>query len=281
MIVEENTKAPLRIEKMVVHMSEWEKFYQKVGRCQGKLIKKEPEINEEPSKDEIIEYARLWHKCYYEHLAYIGDRTFRKLIDEIADSMKELTEKTAERQFKYQSKFHDPRKILEHDTFAEEFSKAILEEVDLARFSENHRLTDRMFYLSFYNNLVYEIILKLLIPLLDLMNLANEILDLNIDWITSLVSVALQESLIRKKLREIGQPPKKNDKFHHLSQKLIDHFESTGEKVALDVLLADGFRNVRHPIVHDPVSWNPSDDEANEIIRHTIKLASVLFPKKT
>lgn len=265
---------------MVLIVSEWERFYKAVRKCQEKAAKDEIDPKkEEFEKDELIQLAKYNQRCFYKQLSYVGVRRFKKLIDELLDSLGELAEKASERQFKYQSKFIDPRGVLEFQEFSSNLLTGILEEIDEARYAEDIRLTDRMFQLSFYNNLAYSIVFSLLSPLLDLIDLANSLLGLNMDWVTSLVSVAMQESLVKQKLREIGQTPKKNDKFHKLLQSLISHYEESGERLDMDVLLAAGFRELRHFVVHDPVSWNPKENEANEIIRHTISLAKALYPE--
>lgn len=44
------------------------------------------------------------------------------------------------------------------------------------------------------------------------------------------------------------------------------------------LLLSDGFRNVRHEIVHDPETWKATPEQTHECVRHIVALAKFLWP---
>ena len=88
----------------------------------------------------------------------------------------------------------------------------------------------------------------------------------------------MEEALIKKKLRELEYEPKKGETFHKLGENLVELLKDESVKPSMDLLLSDGFRNIRNEIIHDPQKWKPEENETNEIVRHTIDLAKGLWP---
>ena len=127
-------------------------------------------------------------------------------------------------------------------------------------------------------NIISQVYLGFIEPLIDLLVLANESVGLDADWATALVAASLEEALIKKKLRELDYEPKEREAFHKLVEKLVELLKSEDVRPSVDVLLSDGFRNIRHEIIHDPAQWKPEENEVNEIVRHTIDLAKALWP---
>ncbi|MHA1864805.1 MAG: hypothetical protein ACTSWA_13615 [Candidatus Thorarchaeota archaeon] len=261
-------------------MEEWDKFQNEVARCLKKNAKKELgiKIGDKISKEQSIDLTRLRFRCYYERLGKVGVRRFSRLIEELIESITKPSEVLGERQFKYDSKFQDPRDVLEQNEFLVKISKVIFSEIDDALFSEDTRLISRMFILSYIGNIINRVYLGFLEPLIDLLNLANHTLQLDADWATALVAVSLEEALVKKKLRELGYEPKKKEGFHKQVEKLVELLKEENIRPSMDVLLTDGFRNIRHEIIHDPERWKPKEEEVNEITRHTIDLAKALWP---
>jgi hypothetical protein len=261
-------------------MTEWEKFYGMVKSCHKKLVEEELDLKEteEISDAQFIDIMQLYYRCYYKKLGYVSDKRFNNLISETGKSIEDMSGKIEDRQLKYASKFLEPKHLIEQVKFTEKINDRFINEIGDALESEDTRLISRMFILSFYNNLAYDIILNLLTPLIDVISIANDKLGLGQDWAVSLLAVGLQEALVKSKLREFEFEPTKRETFHKLGVKLREKLEESEERLNMDVLLTDGFRNVRHLIVHDPVKWTPDENEANEIVRHTLNLASVLYP---
>ena len=103
-------------------------------------------------------------------------------------------------------------------------------------------------------------------------------MKLDADWATALIAVSLEEALVKKKLRELEYEPKKRETFHNQIEKLVELLKDEKIRPSMDILLADGFRNIRNEIIHDPQNWTPEENEVNEIVMHTIDLAKSLLP---
>lgn len=261
-------------------LKEWTELYEEVTKCLVKSAEQEIgiKIGDEITKNQSIELTRLQFRCYYTRLRKIGDKRFEKLMSELAKSVEKHGEVLAERQFGYQSRFQDPRDVLKQNRHLDKIGKVILQEIDKAISTEDTRLVSRMFYLSFLGNITNQTYLGFIEPLIDMIILANQYLGLDADWATSLVAVVIGEALVKKKLRELGFEPNRKDSFHTQAQKLKELLKEEGKRPPMDVLLTEGFRNIRHEVVHDPEKWKPEEEEANEISRHTIDLAKALWP---
>jgi hypothetical protein len=263
-----------------IMLKEWSKFTDEVTDCAKKSAKRKLGINlqDEMSKEQSIELVRLRFRCYYETLQKMSDRRFSKLIKESFESIAKPSEILEERRFKYLSKFHDPRDLIKQKEFLRVLDKVALDEIAEAVSIDDTGLTAKMFVLSFVGNIINQVYLGFIEPLIDLIVLANKSAELDADWATALIAVSLEEALIKKKLRELSYDPKKGEAFHKLVEKLVELLKREDVRPAMDVLLSNGFRNIRHEIIHDPTQWKPEENELNEIIRHTIDLAKALWP---
>jgi len=263
-----------------ITVKEWTKLGEEVAKCMIKSAKDELGINigDKISKEQNIVLTRLQFRCYYQKLRKVGDKRFERLIEEITSSIEKPSEVLEERQFKYHSKFQDPREVLKQNEFIGNLNTVVLKEISEAINTEDTRLIARMFLLSYIGNITNQLYLGFLSPLFDLLHLSNLTMKLDADWATALVAVSMEEALVKKKLRELGYEPKKNEKFHQQVKKLVELLKDENIRPSMDVLLADGFRNIRNEIIHDPQKWTPKDNEVNEIVRHTIDLAKGLWP---
>ncbi len=265
-------------EEIIV--KEWTKLGEEVAKCLIKSAKQELgiKVGDAINKDLSIELTRLQFRCYYEKLRKVGDKRFERLIEELVSSIERPSEVLEERQFKYHSKFQDPREVLKQNEFIGNLNTVVLKEIGEAINTEDTRLIARMFLLSYIGNITNQVYLGFLNPLFDLLNLANHTMKLDADWATALVAVSLEEALVKKKLRELGYEPKKREGFHKQVEKLVELLKDENIRPSMDVLLTDGFRNIRHEIIHDPENWKPKEEEVNEITRHVIDLAKALWP---
>ncbi len=268
----------------MVTMKEWNEFYDQVHKCQAKLAKEELGITEKTEnidEKQVLELMRLYFHCYHQTLGKAGVARFDRLVEELFSGLERSFEKIGERLFKYQMKFIDPRILLDIREAERKIDAVVLEEIDEVLNSEDSRLLARMYIISFYNNIVHQALLQKLSPFLDILSLSEQTLGLDIEWVCALIAVVLDEALVKEKLRELGFEPKRTDSFHKLMQELVSCIKKENIRPQMDVFLTEGFRNVRHEIVHDPTRWKPSEDEVNTIIHHTMELAKGLEISKT
>ena len=262
-------------------MKEWTKFYDEVSKCLIKSAKEELgiKIGDNIDSKQNIELTRLRFRCYYQKLRKVGDKRFERLIEELVSSMEKPSEVLEERQFKYHSKFQDPREIQKHNEFMDNLNTVVFNEMGEAINTEDTRLIARMFLLSYVGNITNQLYLGFLNPLFDLLDLANRTMKLDADWATALVAVSLEEALVKNKLRELKYEPRKRETFHSQVENLVELLKDEDVRPSMDLLLSDGFRNIRNEIIHDPQRWTPKENEVNEIVRHTIDLAKDFWPK--
>ena len=131
-------------------MEEWTKLGEQVAKCVIKSAKQELgiKVGDDINKDQSIELTRLRFRCYYQKLRKVGVKRFDRLIEELASSIEKPSEVLEERQFKYHSKFQDPREVLKQNEFIGNLNTVVLSEIGEAINTEDTRLIARMF-LSF------------------------------------------------------------------------------------------------------------------------------------
>lgn len=105
-------------------------------------------IGDAINKDQIIELVRLQFRCYYQELREISDKRFGKLIEELTTSIENPSRALEEKQFKYHSKFQDPREVLKQNELIGNLNTVVLDEMSEAIRTEDTRLIARMFVLS-------------------------------------------------------------------------------------------------------------------------------------
>ena len=265
------------------NMENWEELRTEIDKCATRLAKEElgiaPSEETQLTRKRQIQLLKYWVRCYYRKLATISNKRFDAMLDEILRSINEYSRQSEEKLLKYTLKLGDPRDILRQVGFLKQANKAIFTEFAESVDEKDTRLVGRLFMLSFLNEITLQTYLSSTTPLQDVLALAESTAGLGMDWAVSLIALVLEEAMIRKRLREMGVEPEKNTKFYQLLDTLVKKLEEHNERPTQDILLADGFRDVRDMIAHDPAKWNPKEDEMSDIVRHTLSLMRALQPK--
>ena len=179
-------------------MKEWTKLSEEVAKCVIKSAKRELgiKVGDDIDSEQNIELTRLQFRCYYQKLRKVGVKRFERLIEELVSYIERPSEVLEERQFKYHSKFQDPREVLKQNEFIGNLNTVVLKEIGEAINTEDTRLIARMFLLSYIGNITNQLYLGFLSPLFDLLHLSNLTMKLDADWATALVAVSMEEALV-------------------------------------------------------------------------------------
>ena len=278
--IKKEESIPIEVKTTEFGMEKWSGFWKDVLKC----IKKEakeiglPVESQELSEEQYIQFVRLQAKCYYGKMSKVGDKRFDEMINELLKPIMIERKKLDEKLFRYYSKFGDPRKLVEAESFVKKVNAAIWAEIELSIDSEDARMMGRLWIISFINELTFTSLLESIRPLLDIVGLANIALKLDLNWAASLIALVLEEAMVKDRLRAMGIEPRRKDSYHKLTEKLVEKYKEQGVRPITELLLSDGYRNIRHEVVHDPIKWNPSEDDTSEIIRHAVSLARFLYP---
>jgi len=227
---------------------------------------------------ELLELVRTNVRCYYSVLAKMGEKRFQKMLDEMMEPIIKSGKEIDNVLFSYFSKFVDPREIMKQNEVVQQVTDVAVDEMSRSIDDQDPRLMSRLFVLSYLNEVRFTILLASMRPLLDILSVADAACKLDLNWAVSLISLVLEEAMVKRKLRETGHEPGANKPFHRLTDSLRDALRAKGEQPSQDLLLSDGFRNVRHEIVHDPEAWKATPEQTHEYVRHVVALAKSLWP---
>jgi hypothetical protein len=264
-------------------MKTWTKFWESVFKCAKKLAKKELGLKIDTtdiSREQAIQLVRFQARCYYEKLSKVGDRRFNKMIDELMEPMIESVKQVDSALLDYLSKFGNVQNLLELGKFGNDINNAILDEMVETVDPEDARMLGRMWSLSYLRGQSFDIMMASIQPLRDILAVANIAVELDYNWAVSLIALVLEEAMVKAKLRELGIKPGDRELFHKLTDKLVKKLEELGKRPTQEVLLTDGYRNVRQKVVHDPVKWKPTENDMHDVVRHACQLAEALWPDK-
>lgn len=264
-------------------MSPWEKFDADVVKCTKKRIRKDigpPDPERVLTSEEVVHIFRLSRQCYLEKMKKVGVRRFDRMVEELVDEMNTMFKVVNDTLFEYMSGFGNVRALQKQEELGKDINEAIVEETFQAIDPDDPRLTERMWLLEFLRGRYMNAVLVSLQPLWDILGLSQSILNLDLNWAVSTLALVAEEGMVREKLREFGIPPGDRRNFHNLLEKLMEEMERQGIRPTHEVLLSDGYRNIRNNVAHDPVKWHPTKKEMHDVSRHAIQLAQALWPDK-
>ena len=264
-------------------MKTWTKFWESVSKCAQKLAKKELGIKKDTtdiSREQAIQLVRFRAHCYYEKLSKVGERRFNKMIDEFAEPLIKSMEQVDSTLLDYLGKFGNVRDLLELEEFGRDINNAILDEMIETVDSEDARMMGRMWSLSYLRGVSFDTMMASIQPLRDVLSIAKIAVNLDYNWAVSLIALVLEEAMVKARLRELRIKHGERELFHKLTEKLMTKLEELGERPTQDVLLTDGYRNVRQKVVHNPLKWQPTENDMHDVVRHAYQLADTLWPDK-
>lgn len=265
-------------------MKEHKRFWEKVAKCVwrrlGEKRKKELEAKEDLAREELVDILRHNIRCYYEQLKKMGAKRFKRLLKEEASALEETGEIVAKSHRKYFARFiEDPHEFVRIEKEATELYEALLDEQADSIDFEDTRLLKRLFWLSYLRDLRTQLLFSSLQPLLDISVLGNQILGLDVYWLTSLLALQLEEGMVKKKIREYGKKPKGRS-YYKLVEQLTDLMKEKGKRPDQELFISPGYRRVRNNIVHDLQDWKATESDMHKVVSHVLAVAKSLWPDK-
>jgi hypothetical protein len=220
------------------------------------------------------DFIAVYSECYFEELRRVDRSEFEPWLDRKSKEERENLDIAGKQLLSYYSRIGLPYEIL-----------AQLTQLGLVfDISKTNRelLWDSDIAPKFLGMALLQLTTLLksrmeLQPYLDLQKFMKNYLGLDINWIISVVVVALEELLVRKKLKEMNIEVGKQENFPRLRKKLVEALNEKGVRPSCEVLKSKGRREIRNRIFH--TGDNPTEDEAYRLMGEVIKLSHDLWSK--
>jgi len=230
----------------------------------------------------LEKFAPIFTVSFLEELASTSEGAFRGMMAEINRAMKGPLEEISRDYLDYEVMTRDPIKVFEEIFLTARVWNVVRRELE--RHEElfgNPELLLRWIEFMTVREVSLGIVFLKLRPFFEVLKIAEKRLGVDENWAVASVALNLEESLVRRKLAELGvSRDEMNKDFHKLVKMLMKLIETKeGRRLPLDIFLTAGYRKLRNKLAHEGDLWKPSRKETNEIVSHSVKLADALWKR--
>jgi len=272
--------------------SAWERFSARFEKRMEKhqaefrdmCLKYDQEPDEESKQKLKFSYlekiAPIFTVAFFEELVATSDREFGRMMSEIANAMETKLEELGRDYLDFELMVRDPVTVLQEVFLTERLGRVIQRALEKQEeLFEEPRLLMRLMALMTIREFSFGVVFATLRPFFEILNMVRDRLGINEDWAIATFALNLEESLLKKKLSELGVP--KNEmrgNFHNLLEKTINLIETKeGRRLGSAVFLSAGYRKLRNKLDHEGYIWKPTRKETNEIVSHLLRLVNALW----
>lgn len=218
--------------------------------------------------------------AFFEELASTSERDFDEMMSEIGKAMNKQLRELARDVIDFEFLLRDPITVFKETFLTERIERAVQKELEKhEELFEDPQLLLRFMALMAIREITFGVAFATLRPFFEVLNIASERLGVDENWAIASFALNLEESLVKRKLSELGVPESKmRESFHNLLEQAINLIETKeGRRLASDVFLSAGYRKIRNKLDHEGYLWGPTRKESNEIVRHVLRLGSALW----
>jgi len=216
----------------------------------------------------------------FEELASTSERNFDRMMSEIGKAMNEKLEELARDVMDFEFMMKDPITVFQETFLTERVGRAVQKELEKhEELFEDPQLLLRLMALMTIREFSFGVAFATLRPFFEVLNMARDRLGIDENWAIASFALNLEESLVKKKLSELGvSKDEMKGSFHKLLEQTINLIEAKeGRRLPSDVFLSAGYRKIRNKLDHEGYLWKPTRKESNEIVRHLLRLANALW----
>lgn len=272
--------------------SAWERFSARYAkRMEGHqaefrevYLKYDQEPDEERKQRLKFSYlekvAPIFIVAFFEELASTSERDFNRMMSEIGKAMEEKLEELGRDYLDFELMMKDPIIVFQEVFLTERVGRAVQRELEKREeLFEDPQLLLRLMALMAVRELSFGVVFATLRPFFEVLDMARDRLGIDQNWAIAAFALNLEESLVKKKLLELGVSNNEmEESFHKLLEKTVDLIEmKEGRRLPIDVFLSAGYRKLRNKLDHEGYLWKPTRKETNEIVRHLLRLANALW----
>lgn len=218
----------------------------------------------------------------FEELASTSERNFDRMMSEIGKALNEKLEELARDVMDFELMMKDPITVFQKMFLTERVGRAVQKELEKhEELFEDPQLLLRLIALMTIREISFGVAFVTLRPFFEVLNMARDRLGIDENWAIASFALNLEESLVKKKLSELGvSRDEMKGQFHELLEKTISLIEVKEERrLSSEVFLSAGYRRIRNKLDHEGYLWKPIRKETNEIVRHLLRLANGLWER--
>ena len=265
-----------------------ERFAKRLEKHQAEFQEMQQKYEKEPDPERKqklrIKYMEnaspIFVVALFEELASTSERNFDRMMSEIGKAINAKLEELARDVIDFEFMMKDPITVFQEAFLTERVGRAVQKELEKhEELFEDPQLLLRLIALMAIREISFGVAFVILRPFFEVLNMARDRLGIDENWAIASFALNLEESLVKKKLSELGLS--KNEmkgSFHKLVERTIDLIEEKeGRRLPIDVFLSTGYRKIRNKLDHEGYLWKPTRRETNEIVTHLLKLKNALW----
>jgi len=265
-----------------------ERFANRLEKHQAEFQEMQQKYEEEPDPERKqklrIKYMEkvspIFVVALFEELASTSERNFDRMMSEIGKAINEKLEELARDVIDFELMMKDPITVFQEALLTERVGRAVQKELEKhEELFEDPQLLLRLIALMAIREISFGVAFAILRPFFEVLNMARDRLGIDENWAISSFALNLEESLVKRKLSELGvSKHEMRGSFHKLVERTIDLIEEKeGRRLPTDVFLSTGYRKIRNKLDHEGYLWKPTRRETNEIVTHLLKLKNALW----
>ena len=269
-------------ERIAKRLEKHKAQFQKIMRRYEQ--EKDPERKLELKIEYLEKFAPTFTVAFFEELASTSERAFGKMMSEIHKAMKGPLEEISRGYLDFELMTRDPITVLEEIFLTERVWRVARRELEKHQeLFDNPELLLRWIEIMAIREFSFGVIFMKLRPFFAVLKTAEKRLGIDENWAIASFALNLEESLVKKKLSELGVSKDEMGKdFHKLVERLKNLIETKeGRRLPSDLFLIAGYRKLRNKLVHEGYLWKPNRKETHEIVSHSLKLADALWANES
>ena len=228
----------------------------------------------------LEKFAPIFLVAFLEELVSTSDREFGRMMSEVSRAMEEKLEELGRDFLDFELMIRDPVTVFQELFLTERLGRVVQKE--LKKHEEllgDPELLLRLMTLMTIREFSFGVVFATLRPFFEVLNMARDRLGIDENWAIATFALNLEESLVKKKLSELGvSKDGMKGKFHKLLDQTINLIETKeGRRLPSDVFLSAGYRKIRNKLDHEGYLWKPTRKESHDIVRHLLMLANALW----
>jgi len=152
-------------------------------------------------------------QCYFRVIKSLSRRKYVSWIEWQADELRNRADTVGRHLLRYSTQIRDPADLIQSIVVYSASMDNLVEFFEKNEILKEHKLVNRLLLLSWLNEGEYAVTLNSMMPLFDVLGLAQGALGRDENWCVSLIALTIEELLIKKSASELDIETEKQGDF--------------------------------------------------------------------